>query len=341
LAWVEKSFVKIVHLFLVFAWISILLGVFCIWLLYRPRVSQEIIIPPTTSSLPADDAPWRAPDVSTIPKGEEGALIHYGKQLIEHTASFLGPSGSVATISNGMNCQNCHLKAGTLPFGNNYSAVASTYPKFRERSGSIESIEKRVNDCLERSLNGQSLDSTSREMRAVVAYINWLGKEVPKNVKPKGAGLAELKCLDRAADPMKGKMVFEQHCVRCHGANGEGLREEKNSVEWKYPPLWGDGSYNYGAGLFRLSRFAGYVKMNMPNDLANYQKPVLTDEEAWDVAAFVNSMPRPSKDISMDWPVISSKPFDHPFGPYADSFTETQHKLGPFNPIIEAKKKIK
>lgn len=335
----EKSFLKIVQLFLVFACVSILLSAFCIWLLYHPRVAQETAVHPIPS-LPADDAPWQAPDVSTIPTGEEGTLIRYGKQLIEHTASFLGPSGSVATISNGMNCQNCHLKAGTLPFGNNYSAVASTYPKFRDRSGAIESIEKRVNDCLERSLNGQKLDSTSREMRAVVAYIKWVGKEVPKNVKPKGAGLAELKYMDRAADPVKGKLVFEQHCVRCHGANGEGLREEK-IAEWKYPPLWGDRSYNLGAGLFRLSRFAGYVKMNMPNDLANYQKPVLTDEEAWDVAAFVNSMARPSKDLSADWPVIATKPFDHPFGPYADSFTETQHKLGPFNPILQAKKKIK
>jgi thiosulfate dehydrogenase len=96
-----------------------------------------------------------------------------------------------------------------------------------------------------------------------------------------------------------------------------------------YPPLWGNNSYNNGAGLFRLSRFAGYVKNNMPNPL-NYHNPQLTDEEAWDVAAYVNSQPRPSKDLSKDWPNIKKKPFDHPFGPYADAWSEEKHKYGPW-----------
>jgi thiosulfate dehydrogenase len=61
-----------------------------------------------------------------------------------------------------------------------------------------------------------------------------------------------------------------------------------------------------------------------------YENPVLTDEEAWDVAAFINSMPRPSKDISNDWPDISKKPIDYPFGPYADKLTDEQHKFGPW-----------
>ena len=64
-----------------------------------------------------------------------------------------------------------------------------------------------------------------------------------------------------------------------------------------------------------------------------YEKPQLTDEEAWDVAAYVNSMPRPSKDLSKDWPNISKKPVDHPYGPYADPFSEDQHKYGPYKPI--------
>ena len=76
----------------------------------------------------------------------------------------------------------------------------------------------------------------------------------------------------------------------------------------------------------------------MPFDKASFKSPDLTDEEAWDVAAFVNSQPRPSKIFKEDWPDISKKPFDHPFGPFADGFTEAQHKYGPFKPIIEAQK---
>ena len=99
-------------------------------------------------------------------------------------------------------------------------------------------------------------------------------------------------------------------------------------------------SYNIGAGLFRLSRFAGYVRDNMPFKQASHTDPQITNEEAWDVAAYVNSQPRPFRDLSKDWPDISKKPIDHPFGPYSDGFTEQQHKYGPFIPIIEARKKI-
>src|SRR6516225_1175414 len=100
---------------------------------------------------------WHAPDSLSIPKTEEGRLISYGRELIKHTSIYLGPKGKVMHTTNGMNCQNCHLEAGTKFFGNNYSAVAATYPRLRDRSGMVESVEKRVNDCIERSLNGTSI----------------------------------------------------------------------------------------------------------------------------------------------------------------------------------------
>jgi thiosulfate dehydrogenase len=99
-----------------------------------------------------------------------------------------------------------------------------------------------------------------------------------------------------------------------------------------YPPLWGENSFNTGAGLYRLSRLAGYVRDNMPFD-ASATVRRLTDEEAWDVAAFITSQQRPEKSFPKDWPDISGKPLDYPFGPYADSFPQQQHRFGPFGPI--------
>ncbi len=279
---------------------------------------------------------WQAPDIKSIPATPEGDLIRYGRDLVAHTSRYLGPKGEVKAISNGMNCQNCHLEAGTKPFGNNYAAVASKYPTVRARSGIIESIEKRVNDCIERSLNGEKLDSSSEEISAFVAYLKWVGKDVSKEPLAKGLGIINLPLMERPADPEKGGLVYKAYCGRCHGENGEGILAE-NGLEWTYPPLFGLKSYNTGAGLYRLSRFAGYVKANMPYGIS-YDSPFLTDEEAWDVAAFVNSMPRPEKDLSKDWPDISKKPFDHPFGPYSDGFSEQEHKFGPYEPIIKAKK---
>ncbi len=282
---------------------------------------------------------WVGAPASQIPyySRKDGPLIWYGHELVTKTSGYLGPKGTVMHISNGMNCQNCHLDAGTKPWGNNYGAVYTTYPKFRERSGATETIYKRVNDCFERSLNGTALDTASKEMQAIYAYIKWLGEELPKGIKPKGSGIEDLPFMDRAADLSKGKVVYEQKCRSCHGAQGQGVLNMNGNM-YQYPPLWGQNSYNNGAGLFRLSRFAGYVKNNMPFG-ADYHLPQLSNEEAWDVAAFVNSQPRPMRDLSKDWPTISKKPVDHPFGPYADPFSEQQHKLGPFGPIKEYKER--
>jgi thiosulfate dehydrogenase len=277
-------------------------------------------------------AAWQAPDINSIGNDSMGQLILYGKDLIASTALYLGPKGTVAKITNGMNCQNCHIDAGAKPFGNCLSAVAATFPLFRPRSGMVESIEFRINDCLERSLNGKKIDSLSKEMKAMVAYIKWLGKEVPKGVKPTGAGVQELPYMERAADITKGKIVYEKQCQRCHGTNGEG-QFRFDSLAYAYPPLWGLFSYNTGAGLYRISKLAAYAKDNMPFGIATHENPQLNNEEAWDVAAFINAQPRPVKKFIQDWPDISKKAIDYPFGPYRDSFSETQHKYGPFEPI--------
>ncbi len=304
---------------------KILNSFFCICLLLLIAACEM----PVEQVLPSESDCWTGAGLNQISPDKDGDEIRYGRELIANTAYYLGPNGKVAKISNGMNCQNCHLEAGTKPWGNNYGAVASTYPKYRDRSGTIETIQKRINDCIQRSLNGKPLDSNSQEMKAMVNYIKWLGSDVPKGVKPKGSGIMDLPKLARAADPAKGKIVYIQNCEKCHGKNGEGLPNQAEGNSY-YPPLWGSKSYNTGAGLFRLSRFAGFVRNNMPHP-TNYHQPQISVEAAWDVAAFVNSQPRPNMNISKDWPNISKKNFDHPFGPYADSLSEKQHKYGPWN----------
>lgn len=313
----------------------------CVLLVPRTEVGELRMSgepqPVLSENKPIAQEYWTPPDSNKILEEPNGELILYGRQLIQHTAEFLGPKGKVMAVSNGMNCQNCHLEAGTRIFGNNYSAVASTYPKFRERSGTIESIPKRINDCMVRSLNGTALPEDGKEMQALVAYMMWLGKDVPKGQAPKGVGLTEPVYLDTPADPQRGKELYTVKCVRCHGRNGEGQAKAAD-VGWTYPPLWGPQSFNDGAGLFRLSRLAGYIKANMPFDTSTFKKSELTDEECWHLAAFICSMPRPSKDTSKDWPDISKKPIDYPFGPYADGFDERQHKYGPFKPIVDKRK---
>ncbi|MEO8414468.1 MAG: c-type cytochrome [Ginsengibacter sp.] len=298
----------------------------------KPNDYKEI----KNDSLP--EAPWYGWNKYQIKP--EDSLVRLGHDLIENTSFYFGPKGKIAAISNGMNCQNCHLQGGIIPYGNNFSAVISTYPRFNNRSNSMQSISSRVNDCFERSLNGKAIDTTSYEMQAIIAYMHWVGDDIPRGKRPLGSGIMQLQFLDRSADPVKGNIVFANNCQRCHGNNGEG-KPNADTSGYLYPPLWGAHSYNTTAGLYRISSFAGFVKNNMPFEEANYEHPKLTDEEAWDVAAYVSSQPRPDNKNRNDYPNIATRPIDDPTGPFTDTFTRKQHKFGPFKPIKDAIAKIK
>ena len=297
-----------------------------------PAVSTDTLSNQTT------DYVWKSPDDKSIPAGKEGEMIRYGRELLTHTAKYFGPKGSIAAISNGMNCQNCHLAGGTKLFGNNYASFISSYPKMSNRSGRVAPPTERITDCFERSLGGTAPDTAGREVQAMLAYMKWVGKDVKKGQKLFGNASEKLEYLDYAADPEKGKGVFISKCKICHGASGEGILNADKKT-YLYPPLWGKHSYNDGAGMYRLSNFAGFVKNNMPFG-STYQSPQLTNEEAWNVAAFVNSQPRPHKDQHSDWKDLSKKPIDAPFGPYIDTFNEKQHKYGPFKPIKDAQNRL-
>ncbi|MBS1669494.1 MAG: c-type cytochrome [Bacteroidetes bacterium] len=279
---------------------------------------------------------WVAADINSITDSLQKQQVVYGRELIAHTSKYLGPKGSLMKTTNGMNCQNCHLLAGTAVFGNNFGSVASLYPKYRARRGTFETEYERINDCLERSLNGEPLDSNTKEMQAIVAYFHFIGSNVPKGTKALGSGLKDLPYLDRAADANKGKMVYVKVCQSCHQIDGQGKLNEAGN-EYTYPPLWGPHSFNDAAGMFRLGTIARYVKYNMPFG-TSFRNPQLTDEQAWDVAAYIVSQPRSHINEPKDWPDLSAKPVDFPFAPYADHFPEQQHKYGPFKPILAFQK---
>ena len=65
------------------------------------------------------------------------------------------------------------------------------------------------------------------------------------------------------------------------------------------PPVWGARSYNIGAGMARARTAAAFIRDNMPFD----QPGTLTDQQALDVAAYVNAHGRPDfPDKVHDWP---------------------------------------
>jgi len=194
-----------------------------------------------------------------------------------------------------------------------------------------------------RSLNGRELPLDGPEMRAFVAYMKFLSTGIAVGAATPGRGTAEVPLLDRAADPTHGASVYAQHCAVCHGANGDGKRNGTPGEAKGYvvPPLWGPDSFNDGAGMARLITITGFVRSNMPHG-TTWESPALTIEEAWDVAASVESQPRPHMDgLDRDYPNRAQKPVDAAYGPYSDQFSQDQHRFWPFQPIKDAARRMR
>ena len=283
------------------------------------------------------------PDTLKIPKDKTGAEILYGRDLILHTAHYLGPDGVVMKLcGNKMNCRNCHLDAGTRPFSSSFLETYLKYPQYRAREGMVLTIEDRINNCFERPMNGKILPYDSREMRAIVSYFRWLCEGKAVSYKDDSLHLGEIKLLDRAASVENGKNIYNKKCVTCHQADGEGLLTPDKST-YIYPPLWGMQSFAAGSSAHRIIREARFVKWSMPY-LDKRTTPQLTDEEAFDVVAFIDCdsiHPRPYRPLANDCPDLKSKPIDFPAGPFLDSFPIRQHKYGPFKPIKAYYDKLK
>jgi len=219
----------------------------------------------------------------TLPAGPLGTSIQRGRALLLATRDSLPTH-----VGNRLRCTSCHLDAGRRPSGT-WVGVFARYPQYRARSNSVETIEYRVNDCFRRSMNGTPLPSDGPDMRDIVAYLAFLSRDVPVGPPPPGNRLGRWGALK--PDSAAGSAVYRTSCAQCHGPHGEG-----SGVA---PPLWGPASYNIGAGMARVRSAATFIADNMPFD----RPGSLSDQQALDVAAYVDAHPRPDfPDKAYDWP---------------------------------------
>ena len=295
---------------------------------------------------PAPAAIWTVPEIGALPDNASSRRIRRGRDVITATYAQIGPEVSDPPrrfAGNNLACSNCHLNAGTKKFGIPLFGLFGEFPLYSPRKGAEISIEDRLNACMTRSMNGRALPVGAPEMQAMVAYIKFLSTGVAPGQQLPGLGVGKMPELDRAADPVRGRSLYGNTCVACHGINGEGIRRSLPSTDLGYmmPPLWGADTFNDGAGMARLITAANFIHFNMPHG-ADYLNPQLSPEDAWDIAAYVISQPRPHKaDLDKDFPDLLEKPVDAPYGPYADGFSAQQHTYGPFAPIRAAVARLK
>ena len=295
---------------------------------------------------PATTPLWTVPEVGALPRDAQGMQIRAGRDLITATYAHIGPQVSDPAkryAGNNLACTNCHLQAGTKKFGLPLFGIFGSFPLYTARSGGEITIEDRLNSCMTRSLNGRALANDAPEMQAMVAYIKFLSTDVAKGETLPGMGSGNMPELDRAADPVRGRAIYNNSCAACHNTDGSGIARSRADLALGYmiPPLWGNDSFNNGAGMARISTMANFAHFNMPHG-TDYLNPRLTAEDAWDVSAYVLSHPRPQKaELDKDFPDLLLKPVDTPYPPYADGFSEQQHKVGPFAPIRAAIQKLR
>lgn len=282
-------------------------------------------------------AVYVAPDTTLIPTDDYGDLVKYGRNLLLNTSYYIGPNGVNGKYTgNKMNCTNCHQQAGTKPFSFNLMKSHERYPQYRARENKVLTLAERVNNCVMRPHSGVPLPYESKEMRAILCYLKWINEQVPKHEEMLGEKNLKITFLARAANPERGRLVYQSRCLRCHNSDGSGI-PDVTKTKYLYPPLWGNESYQAGSSMHRVIKQAQWLKANMPHDSATWQNPVLSDDDALDVAAFVNDdrINQRKNPDAFDYPIAKYKAIDYGKGPYADTFPETQHKFGPYQPIVD------
>ena len=228
-------------------------------------------------------AEFRVPADSEIPDGVLGASIRRGRALLNATRDSLPQH-----VGNELRCTSCHLNDGRQANAIPWVGVYARFPQYRSRNDDVNVLADRINDCFQRSMNGTALPADGQAMKDMIAYMAFLSRGYAVGSDVEGQGLPDLAPLP--GDTARGAEVFASTCVACHGADGQGTPAA--------PALWGPDSYNIGAGMSRLRTAASFIKHNMP-----FGNPNLTDQQAFDVAAYINAQPRPDyPGKENDWP---------------------------------------
>jgi thiosulfate dehydrogenase len=248
------------------------------------------LIPASTTMVTAWQIPKDPTHDPALSDPKLGDQIKWGYRIFVDT-----PHEAPRFTGGSVSCANCHLNAGQRERALPLVGITGMFPEYNNRAARLISLQDRVVDCFMRSENATGrgtgdLPSTgAKEVLAVTAYLSWLSRGYAVGASPgwrnKNAIAADKLIAVDKLDAAAGATLYNERCASCHGPDGQGVQ----IGDKKAGPLWGDGSWNDGAGAARVYTLAGIIRYSMP-----YLSPgSLTDEEAQHVAAFITSKPRP------------------------------------------------
>lgn len=230
---------------------------------------------------PEGEVTFTPPAEAELGDSQYDDMVRKGRDLFINTQSLRGDN-----VFNEQNCANCHLDAGRLAHSAPMWAAFGVYPAYRGKNDMVNTLSDRIQGCITYSMNGRAPEKGSDVLVALQTYLHWMATEAPNNTSMPGRSYPTLDDPEKEPDRERGAEVYANQCAVCHGDSGEGQKVGERQV---FPPLWGDGAYNWGAGMHRVNTAANFIHANMPLS-KSYS---LSEQQAWDVAAFVNSHERP------------------------------------------------
>ena len=221
------------------------------------------------------------PDAHSIPDTPFGESVKRGQAIFVKT-----PQNANKFVGNNLNCVSCHMDAGRRENASPMWAAYVLYPAYRSKNKHVNTLAERLQGCFAYSMNGKMPEANDTTIVDLESYMYWLARGAPTGVVLEGQGFKRLAEPAEKPDFVRGEKVYAQNCALCHGENGQGQSVNEHMV---FPALWGDDSYNWGAGMHSIPTAAAFIKANMPLGHGN----TLSDQDAWDVAYYMNAHERP------------------------------------------------
>ena len=249
------------------------------WLIGRmPTAAAEVAATPQPAPTAAAFEP---PPDSAIPPGKFGDVVRQGEQIFGDPETYASQY-----VGNQLRCSNCHLQAGRQAGASPMWGAYTAYPAYRSKNGHVNSFEERLQGCFRYSMNGKAPPLGDPVLVALESYAYFLAKGLPVGEDAPGRGFPALPKPPQPGDYARGAEVYAQNCAACHGPDGAGQSSEGKVA---FPALWGPGSFNWGAGMGSIKNAAEFIRANMPLGAGGS----LSVQQAWDVATYVDSQPRP------------------------------------------------
>ncbi|MFZ2067707.1 MAG: c-type cytochrome [Xanthobacteraceae bacterium] len=222
------------------------------------------------------------PPEAAIPDNDFGKMVRLGENIFYNTQDYAGQY-----IGNNLQCSNCHLDRGRLAGSAPLWAAYVAYPAYRSKNKHVNTYAERLQECFRYSMNGKPPADDSTILVALEAYSYFLARGAAVGADMPGRGYPGLEKPTHPFDYARGEKVYAENCALCHGADGQG--QSSAAGKPAFPPVWGAHSYNWGAGMADIRNAAAFIEANMPLSQGNK----LSQQDAWDVAAFVDGHERP------------------------------------------------